>query len=67
MVDFEGYRSLTVIFPNKTEGVIVWLDKVASVPSLAFNLFSLMAAHTREVGFDDKDMSVTLADGRLKF
>ena len=42
---------------------------MAYVPSLAFNLFSLMAAHTRGVGFatDDKDMSVTLADGRLKF
>ena len=42
---------------------------MAHVPSLAFSLFSLMAAHTREVGFaaDDKDMSVTLADGRLKF
>ena len=68
VVDFEGYRSLTVIFPNNTEGVIVWLDKVAYVPSLAFNLFSLMAAHTRRVGFatDDKDLSVTLADGRLK-
>ena len=39
------------------------------MPDLAFNLFSLMAAHTRGVGFatDDKDMSVTLADGRLRF
>ena len=42
---------------------------MAYVPSLAFNLFSSMAAHTRGVGFatDDKDMGVTLADGRLKF
>ena len=69
LVDVEGYGSLTVVFPNKAEGVTVRLDKVAYVPSLAFNLFSLMAAHTRGVGFatDDKDMSVTLADGRLKF
>ena len=39
------------------------------MPDLAFNLFSLMAAHTRGVGFatDDEDMSVTLADGRLRF
>ena len=39
------------------------------MPDLAFNLFSLMAAHTRGAGFvtDDEDMSVTLADGRLRF
>ena len=39
------------------------------MPDLAFNLSSSMAAHTREVGFatDDEDMSVTLADGRLRF
>ena len=69
LVNVEGYGSLTVVFPNKAEGVTVRLDKVTDVPSLAFNLFSLMAAHTRGVGFatDDKDMSVTLADGRLKF
>ena len=68
LVDVEGYGSLTVVFPNKAEGVAVRLDKVAYVPSLAFNLFSLMAAQTRGVGFatDDKGMSVTLADGRLK-
>ena len=50
LVDVEGYGSLTVVFPNKAEGVTVRLDKVAYVPSLAFNLFSLMAAHTRGVG-----------------
>ena len=39
------------------------------MPDLAFNLFSLMAAHTRGVGFatGDKDMSVTLVDQRLRF
>ena len=62
LVDVEGYGSLTVVFPNKAEGATVRLDKVAYVPSLAFNLFSLMAAHTRGVGFatDDKDMSCLL-------
>ena len=70
LVDVEGYGSLTVVFPNKAEGVNVRtrLYKVAYLPSLAFNLFPIMAAHTRRVGFatDDEDMSVTLADGRLK-
>ena len=42
---------------------------MAYVPDLAFNLFSLMAAHTRGVDFatDDVDTSVTLADVRLRF
>ena len=68
MVDVEGDASLTVVFPNKAEGVTIRLDKVAYVPGLAFNLFPLRAAHTRGVGFatDDKDVSVTLADGRLQ-
>ena len=67
LVDVGGYGSLTVVFPNKEEGVTVRLDKVIYVPSLTFDFFSLMAAHTRGVGFatDDKDMSVTLSDGRL--
>ena len=70
LVNVEGYGPLTVVFPtNKTEGVTVSLEKVAYVPSWASNIFSLMAAHTRRVGFatDDKDMTVTLADVRLKF
>ena len=39
------------------------------VPDLAFTLFSLMATHIRGVNFalDDKYMSVTLVDGRLRF
>ena len=48
VVDVEGYGSLTVAFPNKAEGVTVRLDKVAYVPSLAFNLFFYNGcAHTR--------------------
>ena len=69
LVDVKGYGSLTVAFPNNaTEGVTVRLEKVAYVPGLAFNIFYLMAAHTRGVGLatGDKNMSVTLADGRLK-
>ena len=69
VIGVEGYGSLTVVFPNKEGGTTVRLVKVACVPDLAFNLFSLMAAHTRGVGFvtDDEDMSATLADGRLRF
>ena len=39
------------------------------MPDLALNLFSLIVAYTRGVGFatDDEDMSVTLAEGRLSF
>ena len=42
---------------------------MAYVPSLAFNLFSSMAAQTRGVNFatDDKDIGMILADGRLRF
>ena len=41
---------------------------MAYVAELAFNLSSLMAAHTRGVGFatDVAETSVTLADGHLR-
>ena len=39
LVDVEGHGSLTVGFPNKAKGVTVKPDKVAYVPSLAFNFF----------------------------
>ena len=63
------FRFNPAVFPNKERGIAVRLEKVAYVPDLAFNLFSLMAAHTRGIGFttDDVDMSVTLVDGRLRF
>ena len=69
LIDVKCYGSLTVVFPNKAGGVTVRLERVAYVPDLAFNLFSLMAAHTRGVSFttDDSDKSVTLLDGRLRF
>ena len=58
-----------MLFPNNEGRLAVRLEKVAYVPDLAFNLFSLMATHTRGLGFatDDEDMSVTLVDGRLRF
>ena len=42
---------------------------MAYVSDLAFNIFSLIVTHTRGVGFatDDEDMSVTLADGHIRF
>ena len=69
LIGVEGYGSLTVVFANKEGGITVRLEKVAYVTDLAFNFFSLMAAHTRGVGFatDDEDISVTLVDGRLRF
>ena len=56
----EGYGSLIVVFPNKGGGIAVRLEKVAYVPDVAFNLFSLMTVHTRGVGFatDYVDMSI---------
>ena len=45
LIGVEGYGSLTVVFPNKEGGIPARLDKVAYVPDLAFNHFSLMAAH----------------------
>ena len=69
LIDVECYGTLTIIFANKEGGIAVRLENVAYVPDLAFNLFSLMAAHTRGVGFatDDEDMRETLVDGRLRF
>ena len=69
LVRVEGFGSLTVVFPNKAGGITVRLEKVGYGHDLAFNLFSLMAGHTRGVGFatDDEDMRETLVDGRLRF
>ena len=69
LVGDEGYVSLTVTSPNEAGGITVRLENVPYVLDLAFNYFSLMAAHPREVDIatDDEDMSVTLVDGRLRF
>ena len=45
LIDVMGYGTLTVVFPGD---LTVKLLDVAYVPDLAFNLFSLMAAHERE-------------------
>ena len=42
LIDVVGYRTLTVVFPGDRT---VKLMDVAYVPEIAFNLFSLMAAH----------------------
>ncbi|CAM9954547.1 unnamed protein product, partial [Laminaria digitata] len=48
LIDVVGYGTLTVVFPGD---LTVKLLDVAYVPDLAFNLFSLMAAHKQGVGF----------------
>ena len=57
LIGVEGYGSLTVVSANKKGGIALRLEKVAYVPDLAFNMFSLMAVHTSGVGFatDDED------------
>ncbi|CAM9550752.1 unnamed protein product, partial [Laminaria digitata] len=47
LIDVVGYGTLTVAF---TGDLTVKLLDVAFVPDLAFNLFSLMAAHKQSVG-----------------
>ena len=68
-IDVEGYGSLTISFANMEGGITVRQQKVAYVPDLTFNRFSLMAAHTRGVGSAtaDEDISVTLVEGSLRF
>ena len=68
LIGVEGYGSLTVVCANKEEGIAVRLEKVAYVPDLDFNLYSLMAACTRGIGFaTDDHMSVTVVEGCLRF
>ncbi|CAN0062318.1 unnamed protein product, partial [Laminaria digitata] len=47
LVDVVGYGTLTLVFPGD---LTVKLLDAAYVPDLAFNLFSLMAAHMHGVG-----------------
>ena len=67
-IGVEDCGSLTVAFPSKEGGVTIMPKKVAYVPDLAFNHFSLMAALKRGVCFVTcaEDLSVTLPDGRLR-
>ncbi|CAM9400002.1 unnamed protein product [Laminaria digitata] len=66
LIDVVGYVMLTVVFPGD---LTVKLLDVAYVPDLAFNLFSLMAAHKQGVGFmtEEEDVCISLFDGRLRF
>ncbi|CAM9631660.1 unnamed protein product, partial [Laminaria digitata] len=48
LIDVVGYGTLTAVFPGD---LTVKLLDVAYVPDIAFNLFSLMAAHKHGVGF----------------
>ena len=66
LIDVVEYRTLTVVFPGD---LTVKLLDVAYVPDIAFNLFSLMAAHKQEVRFttQEKDSCISLFNGRLRF
>ncbi|CAM9644848.1 unnamed protein product, partial [Sphacelaria rigidula] len=55
LIDVECYGSLTVVFRHRAGVVTVRLEKIAYVPDLAFNLFSLVAAYTRGVGLSTDD------------
>ena len=59
---------MTNFFLEKAGEITVNVENGAYVPDLAFILFSLMAAHTRAVGFaTDEERGVALVDGRHWF
>ncbi|CAN0450323.1 unnamed protein product, partial [Laminaria digitata] len=65
LIDVVGYGTLTAVFPGD---LTVKLLDVAYLPDIAFNLFSLMAAHKHGVGFmTEKNLCISLFSGRLKF
>ena len=66
VIDIVGYGTLTVVFPGS---LTVKLLDVTYVPALSCNLFSLMAARRRGVGFRtaESGMCISLFDGRLRF
>ena len=66
LIDVVGYGTLMVAFPGD---LTVKLLDLAYMPKLAFNLFSLMAAHKQGVGFmtEEEDLCFSLFDGRLRF
>lgn len=68
LIGVEGFGSLTVAFLNKERGVTVKLERLAYVLILAFNYFSFLVGHNRELGSvtDDEDISVTFENGRLR-
>ncbi|CAN0208252.1 unnamed protein product, partial [Laminaria digitata] len=65
LIDVVGYGTLTAVFPGD---LTVKLLDVAYVPDIAFNLFSLMAAHKHGAGFmTETNLCISLFNGRLKF
>ncbi|CAN0277930.1 unnamed protein product, partial [Laminaria digitata] len=65
LIDVVGYGTLTAVFSG--DFTVKLLD-VAYVPDIAFNLFSLTAAHKHGVGFMiEKNLCISLFNGRLKF
>ncbi|CAN0530962.1 unnamed protein product, partial [Laminaria digitata] len=52
LIDVVGYGTLTAVFPGD---LTVKLLDVAYAPDIAFNLFSLMAAHKHGVGIEPDD------------
>ena len=65
LIDVVGYGTLTVV---SLGDLTVKLLHVTYVPDLAFNLFSLMAAHKQGVGFTakEKDLCISVFNGRLR-
>ena len=63
LIDVVRYGTLAVLFPG---GLTVKLLDVAYVPDIAFNLLSLMAAHTQRDRFKTgkEGLCISLFDGR---
>ena len=66
LVDVVGYGTLTIVFPGD---LTVKLLDVVCVPEIAFDLFSLIAAHKQGVLLttEEKDLCISLFNGRLRF
>ena len=66
LIDVAGYGTLTVVFPGD---LTVKLLDVGYVPALAFNSFSLLAAHKHGVGFmtEEEGLCIALFNGGLRF
>ena len=66
LIDVVGYGTLLVVFPGDLS---VNPLNVAYTPDLAFNLFSLMAAHEQGVGcmIEDEGLCISLFDVWLRF
>ena len=66
LIDVVEYGTLTVVFPGNPTVKLLDMDYV---PEIAFNLFSLMAAHEQAVAFttEEKDLCISLFNGRLRF